>query len=476
MKTALGVTLLVLSALSGMPTVAPAAVPEDVIARVGDEVITFHDLDVTINSTAMVGMPIPGPGTPERTEMRLTLLDKAISADLLYLDALHQGLDRSPVITDQVESYSDVILGSMYRDKYLVGDLVISDQAIRDYFDKAYEKGTPFTQDVHMAIEAVLRQAQFRQKIASLRERLRKGVTVKVFDDRIDPAGDAQRKTTEVVATIDDQPVEWGDVRQLLAAPVEKAADTSRRVRLDDYIDEKIMTRKARESGIEQEASYQRRLGEFRKTLLVNSNRAQLEAKNSPSDEDIRQYYANNRAKIALPELRKVQMLVVKSRDEADRIRQEITSGKLTLFQAAAKYSLDPNAKMNLGELGWVAQGTGFPELDKATFALKLNTLSEPVQSPAGWHLVQVQDMRTAQFQDIDDRNTWTRTRRMLIHEREDDYVVGLRKNNYPVKVYDDVFSRLTQQEVDAVAKAGKEKPVSVDAVEKSKQPLATAR
>ena len=69
---------------------------DDVIARVGDQPITFNQLSTMLNSSAIVGLSIPALGTPERDQVRLTLLDKVISANLLYLDAVKQGLDKDP--------------------------------------------------------------------------------------------------------------------------------------------------------------------------------------------------------------------------------------------------------------------------------------------------------------------------------------------------------------------------------------------
>jgi parvulin-like peptidyl-prolyl isomerase len=152
-------------------------------------------------------------------------------------------------------------------------------------------------------------------------------------------------------------------------------------------------------------------------------------------------------------EMRNVQMIVVNSEAEAAGLKQKIESGEMTFYETASEYSIDPNAKINLGELGWVPQGSGFAELDRVTFDLRPNEIGGPVQSPAGWHLVKVLDVRNSQFGDIDDQATWKQTRRLLLHDREDRYVADLRKT-YPVEVYDDVFSRLTQQEVDALQSA----------------------
>ena len=49
----------------------------DIVARVGDEVITYAELNSLLNSSAMVGLSIPALGTPERNQMMLTMLDKA---------------------------------------------------------------------------------------------------------------------------------------------------------------------------------------------------------------------------------------------------------------------------------------------------------------------------------------------------------------------------------------------------------------
>ncbi len=438
MKNAFRTSLLFVAALFGGFTLSPllADEPEDVIARVGEETITFRSLDVTINSSAVVGIPIPPPGTPQRTNMRLTLLDRRISSDLLYLDALSRGLDRTPVYRSDDGQYSDTILAMMYRQKYLIGEIPISDQEIREYFEENIEEGTPFTQDLHMAIEAVLRKQQYTQKVTTQRGRLRSGVEVEVFEDRLDAAGDAQRKSSEVVAVAGGEPVTWGQVRQRLMADGKNSSPADRRESLEDYIDSRIMVQKARAAGLERDADYQRRMKEFRKSSLVNMNRARLAEELSPTGDEIRAYYHEHRDNIMVREMRNVQMIVVNSEGEA-----------------ASEYSIDPNARINLGELGWVPQGSGFAELDRVTFELRPNEIGGPVQSPAGWHLVKVLDVRNSQFGDIDDQATWKQTRRLLLNDREDRYVADLRKT-YPVEVYDDVFSQLTQQEVDALQSA----------------------
>jgi peptidyl-prolyl cis-trans isomerase SurA len=47
------------------------------------------------------------------------------------------------------------------------------------------------------------------------------------------------------------------------------------------------------------------------------------------------------------------------------------------------------------GDLGWMYQGDTVPDFEKAMDALKINQISVPVQSPFGFHLIQVLERRT---------------------------------------------------------------------------------
>ena len=128
----------------------------------------------------------------------------------------------------------------------------------------------------------------------------------------------------------------------------------------------------------------------------------------------------------------------------------------ITLFQAAQQYSLDPNAKQTLGEMGWVSQGTGFPELDDFTFGLEPDVIGGPVESPAGWHLVKVLDVTDAKYENLDDPETRKRTKKMYLDEKLSQYVIDLRTHSFEVAVYDDVLIHQFQQQADYIAELNK--------------------
>lgn len=82
------------------------------------------------------------------------------------------------------------------------------------------------------------------------------------------------------------------------------------------------------------------------------------------------------------------------ARDKLAGIRARILAGDD--FSAVARaVSDDPGSKNQGGDLGWVGPGVLTPEFQAAADALQENTLSEPVRSPFGWHLIEVLGRRT---------------------------------------------------------------------------------
>ncbi|RLJ16262.1 hypothetical protein DJ031_18590 [bacterium endosymbiont of Escarpia laminata] len=56
--------------------------------------------------------------------------------------------------------------------------------------------------------------------------------------------------------------------------------------------------------------------------------------------------------------------------------------------------SVDPYGKQMRGDMGWVKEGSGHPDSEKAVSGLEDNQLSEIVQTPAGFHLVMIIERR----------------------------------------------------------------------------------
>lgn len=89
----------------------------------------------------------------------------------------------------------------------------------------------------------------------------------------------------------------------------------------------------------------------------------------------------------------------------SDEARHKLTGLKERLdngadfAELARLYSNDLSAAKG-GDLGWLYQGDTVPDFERAMDALKIGEISNPVQSPFGWHLIQVMERKRAEVGD----------------------------------------------------------------------------
>jgi peptidyl-prolyl cis-trans isomerase SurA len=75
-------------------------------------------------------------------------------------------------------------------------------------------------------------------------------------------------------------------------------------------------------------------------------------------------------------------------------LRERVVKGGQDFGQLARLHSVDPSATRG-GDLGWIYPGDTVPDFEKAMNGLKIGEVSQPVRTPFGWHLIQVQERRT---------------------------------------------------------------------------------
>ena len=81
------------------------------------------------------------------------------------------------------------------------------------------------------------------------------------------------------------------------------------------------------------------------------------------------------------------------ARSRLQRLRERIVGGA-DFAELAKVHSDDPSSSKG-GDLGWMSPGDTVPEFERAMNQLRDNELSQPFQSPFGWHIVQVQERRS---------------------------------------------------------------------------------
>lgn len=77
-------------------------------------------------------------------------------------------------------------------------------------------------------------------------------------------------------------------------------------------------------------------------------------------------------------------------------IKERLDNGE-DFANLARQYSNDLSASKG-GDLGWLYAGDTVPEFEKAMDSLQINQISAPVQSPFGFHLIQILERRTGEL------------------------------------------------------------------------------
>ncbi len=104
------------------------------------------------------------------------------------------------------------------------------------------------------------------------------------------------------------------------------------------------------------------------------------------------------------------------ARERLANIRQRILQGGVSFADMARQYSNDASAPQG-GDLGWLSPSETVPEFERAMDGLQPGQVSEPVQSPFGWHLIQVVERRT---QDVGRERQRAAARQALFQRKVD--------------------------------------------------------
>jgi peptidyl-prolyl cis-trans isomerase D len=174
--------------------------------------------------------------------------------------------------------------------------------------------------------------------------------------------------------------------------------------------DDEVKSRFFKE-GNKAELTYVRFLPSFYLSRF-NPSAAELAAFKKGHPKEIEAFYSANRAQYDKPERVRARhiLLKVEKEDPAEKraqikekleaLRKEIEGGK-DFAQVAKASSEDAGSKDKGGDLGFGEKTTWVPEFSAVAFSLKPGELSQPVESPFGYHLIQVQEKQPEQKKEL---------------------------------------------------------------------------
>ncbi|WP_202845641.1 SurA N-terminal domain-containing protein [Luteimonas saliphila] len=192
------------------------------------------------------------------------------------------------------------------------------------------------------------------------------------------------------------------------------------------------------------QAWYDAHIGEYRAPERVTLEYVEIDgnalpATPAPDEAALRQRYEQEKARFVEPEQRLVSHILVPVEAGADEAAQKAAEARAREiaqqarepgadFAALARANPgDPGSAANGGDLGWIRQdGSMVEPFENAVFAAQADSISDPVRSPFGWHVIQLREIRSGQQVSFDEvRETLAQEQAQADRERAFNDLVG---------------------------------------------------
>lgn len=196
---------------------------------------------------------------------------------------------------------------------------------------------------------------------------------------------------------------------------------------------ENILLTEANKAGVDKSPEVEKQLAELKKKLVVKSFIEQKTA-DAVKEADIKREYDSYVSTLRDEKEVHARHILVASEKEAKDVKAKLAEGK-SFEEVARDYSKDPGSAKEGGDLGYFTKDKMVKEFAEAAFKLKKGEVSDPVQSPFGWHIIKIEDVRKVTPPTYNEAKASLRAQ--LQEKKLDEYIRGLVKSA-DVKLYDE--------------------------------------
>jgi len=224
-----------------------------------------------------------------------------------------------------------------------------------------------------------------------------------------------------IVARVDGTPVRLSDVlataQEVLPADMRQMPPQVllqvmppeiRRQLIERTVTEAALTAAARASGLDKNPEVRRRLQRVEDQELQQAFLSR-EVSGGVTEAALRARYDQEAGRRQGDEEVRARHILVKTEAEAKAVLGELAKGA-DFATLARDRSTDPGARDG-GDLGFFKRADMVPEFAEAAFALKPGEVSAaPVKSPFGWHVIKVEERRTAPVTSFEEARAQLRT------------------------------------------------------------------
>lgn len=208
-------------------------------------------------------------------------------------------------------------------------------------------------------------------------------------------AADTALSPDMVAATVSGVPITLGEliaVRQTLPDQYQQIPDeVLMQALINQLVDQTLMEQAARAAGLENSVAFRLSVRNQERAALADlwATRALLER---VDDEAVQAAYTERYGAENAPDEINAAHILVEEEGLARELRQRLEDGA-DFAALAAEHGIGPSAERG-GDLGWFDRAQMVPAFADAAFALAPGEISDPVESPFGWHIIKAGERR----------------------------------------------------------------------------------
>lgn len=113
------------------------------------------------------------------------------------------------------------------------------------------------------------------------------------------------------------------------------------------------------------------------------------------SDKELQTYFDENKESFNESEQVEASHILVEDEETAKEVAKKLADGE-DFVELAKEYSTDTSNAESGGELGFFAKGDMVAEFENAAFSMEIGSISEPVKTEHGYHIIKVTDKKAA--------------------------------------------------------------------------------
>ena len=199
-----------------------------------------------------------------------------------------------------------------------------------------------------------------------------------------------------VIAEIDGVSVTLGELIAVRRTLPQRYQELPGEVLLEgltrQLVNQHLLAEGARAAGLDERADIRLNLRNMRTSALADAymrERIEERVTEAAVEAAYEERYVEGEAEVEI----RASHILVEEKAAAEKLKAELEEGA-EFAELAREHGTDGTAQ-NGGDLGWFVEGDMVPEFSDAAFALEeVGTLSAPVESPFGWHLIKLTGKR----------------------------------------------------------------------------------